>query len=298
MSDKLSAPAFLNGEFVPINQARVSVLDRGFMFGDGVYELIPVYGRQPFRFSQHLARFSRSLAEVRIPNPYPDVDWRAILSKLIDHAEDDDLTVYLQVTRGMAPRDHAFPQAVSPTVFAMANPLRPLPHEVLLKGIAAITTDDIRWRRCDIKSVSLLANVLLRQQALDQGAEEAILIRDGYITEGAASNVFVVKDDVMLTPPKGPDILPGITRDMVLELMAREGLPCRETALSINDLLSAQEVWVTSSSKEIVPVTRLNRRPVGDGTPGSCWAQTHQLLQVYKSKLQRSSRDNAELEED
>jgi D-alanine transaminase len=282
----LSTPAFLNGEFLPVSEARVSALDRGFMFGDGVYELIPVYARRLFRLSQHLARLARSLAEIRIPNPYADVDWRAILSNLINRAEEDDLTVYLQVTRGIAPRDHAFPQAVSPTVFAMATPLRPLPSEVLLKGIAAVTVDDIRWRRCDIKSVSLLANVLLRQQALEQGADEAILIREGYVTEGAASNVFVVKDEVLVTPPKGPDILAGITRDMVLELMAREGLPCRETVISVNDLLSAQEVWVTSSSKEIVAVTRLNRQPVGDGKPGSRWAQTHHLLQAYKSELQ------------
>jgi D-alanine transaminase len=286
MSAKLSAPAFLNGEFLPVSEARVSVLDRGFMFGDGVYELIPVYGRRLFRLSQHLARLSRSLAEIRLPNPYPDVDWRAILSKLIDQAEEDDLTVYLQVTRGIAPRDHAFPQAVSPTAFAMATPLRPLPAEVLLKGIAAVTVDDIRWRRCDIKSVSLLANVLLRQQALEQGADEAILIRAGYVTEGAASNVFVAKDDVMVTPPRGPDILAGITRDLVLELMAREGLPCQESVISANDLFSAQEVWVTSSSKEIVAVTRLNRQPVGEGKPGSRWVETHHLLQAYKSELQ------------
>ena len=279
------ASAYLNGEFMPLEEIRVSALDRGFLFGDGVYELIPGYGRRLFRLPEHLRRLTRSLSAVRIANPYGDTRWKEILYELVARAEWDDLTVYMQVTRGVAPRDHAFPQRVSPTVFAMTNPYEPPDGDVLEHGIAAITLEDIRWHRCDIKAITLLGNILLRQQALDAGAMEAVLIREGYATEGAATNLFIVQDGVIITPPNGPNLLPGITRDLVSELASRHGLPIQERPIPQRDLLKADEIWLTSSSNEVLPVTRLNDKTVGDGLPGPLWLRVHGLFQAYKADL-------------
>jgi len=285
MSYKWLKPAFLNGEFMPVEEARVSVLDRGFLFGDGVYELIPAYEGRLFRLNEHLQRLARSLTEVRIPSPCTDERWRQILRDLIARARGGDLSVYLQITRGVAPRDHGFPRNVEPTVFAMASPLVSADTELLVTGVSAATLEDMRWRRCDIKSVSLLGNVLLRQQALDAGAVEAILIRNGFVTEGAASNLFIVQQGRIKTPPLGTDLLPGITRDTVLELARLNELPCLEKAIPHAELFTADEIWLTSSSKEVLPVTQLNGVRVGKGRPGPVWLRVHQMLQTYKHKL-------------
>jgi D-alanine transaminase len=279
---------YLNGEFLPLDQAKVSVLDRGFIFGDGVYEVIPVYGGQLFRLNQHLQRLDHSLAGIRLDNPLPYDQWNSILEELVERnatEEYGDQSVYLQVTRGVAKRDHAFPKGVAPTVFAMSNPLAPLPASLATEGVAAITLDDIRWRYCNIKAITLLPNILLRQQALDANAAEAILISDGEVTEGAASNLFIVKDNLLITPPKGPRLLPGITRDLILELAETHGIAYREGAIRENELREADEVWLTSSTKEILPVTRLDGKAVSGDKPGPMWARVISLYQDYKRAL-------------
>ncbi len=275
----------LNGKNLPAEEACVPVLDRGFIFGDGVYEVIPVFGGRPFRLSEHLQRLENSLDEVRIPNPHSRAQWAALIQDLIDANGGGDQSLYLQVTRGQAPRDHALPENPAPTVFAMSNPLKPPADEILEQGIKAITLDDIRWTRCHIKATSLLPNILLRQTALDAGAAEAILIRDGYATEGAASNLFVVLDGELTTPPKGPRLLPGITRDVILELAAAHGIPHREADVRREDLAAADEIWVTSSTKEILPVTTLDDAAVGNGKPGPVFKKMYALYQANKAAL-------------
>ncbi len=307
---------YLNGEFLPLDQAKVSVLDRGFIFGDGVYEVIPVYGGQLFRLNQHLQRLDHSLAGIRLDNPLAYDQWNSILEELVERnttevapgilppatlvepfaialpctSEYGDQSVYLQVTRGVAKRDHAFPKGVKPTVFAMSNPLTPLPASLATEGVAAITLDDIRWRYCNIKAITLLPNILLRQQALDANAAEAILISDGEVTEGAASNLFIVKDNLLITPPKGPRLLPGITRDLILELAELHGIAYREGAIRENELREADEVWLTSSTKEILPVTRLDGKTVSGGKPGPMWARVISLYQDYQRALRDVNR--------
>lgn len=286
------SPAYLNGRFLPVQEASVPVMDRGFLFGDGVYELIPVYGGRVFRIDQHLRRLERSLSETGIPNPYPRERWREVAAELVRRAGPADLSVYLQVTRGVASlRDHAFPEAVTPTVFAMATPLSRPRQAWLEAGISAVVLEDIRWRRCDIKGISLLANVLLRERAVELDAVEAILVRDGHVTEGAASNVIVVRDGVLQSPANGPELLAGVTRDLVLELARVDGLPVEERVLPREALATADEIWVTSSSKEILAVTRLDGQGVGTGRPGPLWQRVHALFQTYKSRLARGHAD-------
>ena len=279
---------YLNGEFMPETEARIPVLDRGFIFGDGVYEVIPVYGGKLFRFAEHLQRLQNSLDALKIKNPLAIEAWEQTLTELIKRNAGGDLSLYLQVTRGSAERDHAIPDNPVPTVFAMCNPLKPLPSETVDNGVAAITLDDIRWLRCHIKAISLLPNVLLRQEALDQGAAEAILIRDGQATEGAASNLFAVIDGVITTPPKSPMLLPGITRDLVLELAEKNSLPCQEKDISLEELQKADEIWLTSSTKEILSVTELNGQPVANGKPGPLYQKTLALYQAYKQALRQN----------
>lgn len=276
---------YLNGEFLPADQACVPVLDRGFIFGDGVYEVIPAYGGNLFRLPEHLQRLHNSLAAVRIPNPLDDTAWARMLDTLVAQNGGGDQSVYLQVTRGSAQRDHAMPENPTPTVFAMCNPLHPVSQEIREKGIAAITLDDIRWQRCHIKAISLLPNILLRQEALDQHAAEAILIRDGIATEGAASNLFAVVDGVLTTPPTGPFLLPGITRDLILELAAAHDIPHCEGAITPEQLRNADEIWLTSSTKEILAVTRLDNMPVATGQPGPLYQRMLALYQDYKQSL-------------
>jgi len=276
---------YLNGVFLPIEEATVSVQDRGFIFGDGVYEVIPVYGGRLFRLPQHLARLARSLREIRLDDPLSGEAWRHCLEELVARNGGDDQSVYVQVTRGAAPRDHAFPKDVRPTVYAASSPLKPLPADLAGSGVAAVTLPDNRWQRCDIKAITLLANLLLRQQAIDQGAVEAILVRDGQVNEGAASNLFIVRDGVVVTPPKGPYLLPGITRDLILELAAAHAIPWREAAIPLEQLHGADEVWLTSSTREILPVMQLDRRPVGSGRPGPLWRRMMDLYQDYKRRV-------------
>ena len=278
---------YLNGKFLPIEDAYVPVLDRGFVFGDGVYEVIPVYGGHLFRLAQHLERLAQSLAGVRITAPLSCDQWRDILVGLIKDNGGGDQSLYLQITRGVAPRDHAFPKNTSPTVFAMSTPLSPIPTQMLEQGVVAVTLDDIRWKNCHIKSINLLPNVLLRQEAIDQGALEAILVRDGNITEGAASNIFMVKNGVILTPPKGPQLLPGITHDLILELAAQNGMPYRECNITQAEFVAADELWLSSSTREVLPITLLNGQPVGIGKPGELWRRMFALYQGFKQNIRQ-----------
>ena len=261
------------------------VMDRGFVFGDGVYEVIPAYGGRLFRLSEHLNRLDNSLAGIRLNNPLKHEEWSAVLNRIVEENGSGEQSVYLQITRGHAPRDHAFPDGSQPTVLVSSSPLKPVSPELLTKGVSTISLEDIRWKHCHIKAISLLPNILLRQQAVDAGAQEAILIRDGVITEGAASNVFIVKDSVIKTPPKGPYLLPGITRDLVLELANANGLACEECSFSPDALEQADEIWLSSSTKEVLPVTKLNNNPVGNGQPGPMWTKMQTLYQAYKQDL-------------
>ncbi len=275
---------YLNGDFMPADEAMIPVLDRGFIFGDGVYEVIPVYSGRLFRLEHHLERLENSLAGIRLAPPRSRDEWRAILESLVEKNGDGDQSVYLQVTRGVAKRDHGFPPEAEPTVFAMSNPMAD-PSATLHEGIEAITVEDIRWKLCHIKSIALLPNILLRQQAIDAGAGEAILLRDGEVTEGAAANIFIVKDGVVTTPPKSNLLLPGITRDLVVEICHANAIPCEERAVSEAELRDADEVWISSSTKEVVPVTKLDGKAVATGKPGPLWRQMLTLYQDYKQAV-------------
>ncbi len=237
---------YLNGEFMPLEAARIPVLDRGFIFGDGVYEVIPVYSRHPFRLAEHLKRLQRSLDGIRLPNPLTDAEWDKLIHDIVARNPGDDQSVYLQVTRGVARRAHEFPQNVKPTVFMMASPLVTPPREQVENGVACITTTDFRWLKCDVKSVSLLGNCLLKQMAVDASAAEVVLFRDGFLTEASACNVFVVRDGVLLAPPKNHLILPGITYDVVLELANANRIPLEMREVSEQEGKTAQEIWITS----------------------------------------------------
>jgi D-alanine transaminase len=275
---------FLNGSFLPLEQAKVSPLDRGFLFGDGIYEVIPSYRGVPFLLDAHLERLRRSLSEIRLADPMGEAGWREMLEQLLALNPGGDRGIYLQVTRGAAPRDHAFPAATEATVFAMVNPIQPPRPELAEQGVGAILLPDERWGRCDIKAVTLLANVLARQTAFEQGAIEAILLREGRLTEGAASNVFVVRGGVVRTPPLDRGILPGITRRFVLDLLEGQSRPVFEETVAESDLRTADEIWLTSSTKEILAVTRLDGQPVGSGRPGPVWRETLDLYQRVKNE--------------
>lgn len=273
---------YLNGDYLPLSQAKVSVMDRGFLFGDGVYEMIPVYAAKPFRLAEHLERLERSLAGIRLESPLSFAEWEAIFQRLILGSADQ--SIYLQVTRGVAPRrDHAFPKNIKPTVFALCAPIAPIPAS----GVRAITVPDIRWKWCHIKAITLLANVLQRQQAVDEGCAEAILVRDGFALEGAASNLFVLAGGVLLTPPKNSDILPGITRDLTVEIALENGIPVLERQITVEELGAAEEVWLTSSTREILPVVELDGRMVGEGVPGPLWGRMNALYQARKALLRK-----------
>ncbi len=277
---------YLNGKFMPIEEACIPVLDRGFIFGDGVYEVIPVYSRKPFRLTKHLRRLQHSLDGIRLDNPHSDIEWRDLLEQVIAQNDEDDQSLYLHITRGVAKRDHAFPQ-VPPTVMILSNPLLPPPAELLTSGVAAVTAIDNRWIRCDIKSISLLPNVLLRQLAVDADAAETILIRDGFLTEGSASSIFVVKDQVLLAPPKSHLILPGVTYEVMLELAAANNIAYKIREITEEELHNAEEILLTSSTKEIMAVTRLDDRLVGNGKPGAKFSELHKLYQHYKATSMR-----------
>jgi D-alanine transaminase len=273
---------YLNGEYLALADAKISVMDRGFLFGDGVYEVIPAYAGRLFRLEDHLERLDNSLKSIRLRNPHSHEQWRTLLTVLLK--KDLDQSIYLQITRGAAPkRDHAFPQNVTPTVFAMVSGITP--HSDPDNGLKAISLEDSRWKLCDTKAITLLANVLLRQEAVDNGCAEAILFKDDYLTEGAASNVFAVIDGVLMTPPKSPAILPGITRDIILEIARKNSIPCGEHAISKDDMKKSSEIWITSSTREIIPVVELDGEIIGNGKPGPVWNTLYKLFQEHKQSL-------------
>lgn len=279
---------YLNGRFLPVSEASVSPMDRGFLFGDGAYEVIPVYSRRPFRLDEHVARLANTLAAIRLPDPHSAEQWQAIIRGVIERNDWEDQSVYLQVSRGADDkRNHAFPKVMRPTVFLMSEPLVTPPEAQRQAGVAAVSAADFRWLRCDLKTVALLANCLLRQHAVDQGCMETILFRDGFLTEGAASNIFVVRDGVILTPPKSHLMLPGITYDVVLELAARHGLAHEVREILEDEVRHADELWMTSSTKEVLPITTLDGRPVGDGKPGPVGQQMHAFYQDFKNTVMR-----------
>jgi D-alanine transaminase len=280
---------YLNGEFLPLDQARVSVLDRGFIFGDGVYEVIPVYSRRPFRLPEHLRRLQHSLDSIRLANPLADADWSRLIHDLVARHAGEDQSIYLQVTRGVARRDHAFPKETKQTVFMMSSPLVTPSKEQVENGVTCITGTDYRWLKCDVKSVSLLGNCLLRQSAADAEAAEVVLFRDGYLTEASASNVFVVKNGKLLSPPKNHLILPGITYDVVLELASAAGIPVEMRPIPESEVRSADEIWVTSSTREVLAVVALDERSVGSGKPGPVFAKVYRAFQEFKRKVMRQA---------
>lgn len=274
--DAPTLTAFLNSRFAPLAELQVSVLDRGFLFGDGVYEMIPVYARRPFRLAEHLRRLQRSLTAISLANPHSDAEWTAIVEQLVAAQPFDDQSIYLQVTRGAAyPRNHAFPAETTPTVFAFADPLTPPAREAVERGVTAISIPDIRWGRCDVKAISLLANVLAKQAAVAAGAAETVLFRDGWLTEGAASNLFVVQHGVIATPAPSNRMLTGITYDVVIELAQAHGLPLQVRDVSEVEVRGADELWLTSSSKEILAIVALDGAPIGNGIPGPIYRQMY-----------------------
>ncbi len=276
---------YLNGEYLPLEQAKISVLDRGFLFGDGVYEVIPVYAGRLFRLEQHMARLDRSLEAILMQNPFSHAEWQAILNRLLPTDASADFSVYLQITRGAAQkRDHSFPPKLKATTFAMTCPAAQ-PTDLIAQGASAITLPDIRWHLCHVKAIALLGNVLLRQQAVEVGAAEAILIRGGCAYEGAASNLFTVKDGLLTTPPNSSLLLPGVTRDLVIELAQAHGISLRLADVPESDLAEADEIWLTSSTKEVIPVTRLNDKPIGAGVPGPVWHRIRGLFEDYKEQI-------------
>jgi len=264
---------YLNGSWLPLSDAKVSVLDRGFIFGDGVYEVLPVYGGKPFRFQSHLSRLLRSLTAIRIQAPMPEHQWASLFTELITRGEGEDQFIYLQVTRGVAKRDHAFPSPeVQPTVFAMSSPFQRPVQAVRDSGVAAVSLPDERWLHCDIKSIALLGNVLARQAAVDRGAIEAVMFRDGFLTEGSASNIWMVKDGALHAPLKNHLILEGIRYGLLQELAERLQIPVQIRRIRQQEVAQADELMMTSATKEVLPIVRLDDQPVGHpqhrGQPG------------------------------
>jgi len=283
-------PCYLNGEYTLLPDAKVSVMDRGFIFGDGVYEVVPVYGRCLFRFEQHMARLDRSLAELRIANPHTRSQWRAIAEQLVtdfargtdEDPEKIEQMVYMQVTRGVAMRDHAMLPGLTPTVFVMTNAMK-LPSESLREaGVSCVTSEDFRWEKAHIKSTSLLGAVLARQISVDAGATETIMFRDGWLSEGASSNVWIVKDGVLLGPPRDNLVLEGIRYGLLEEICSTHGLSFELRAVPRQEVLAADEVLLSSATKEVLPVTRIDGQPVGDGRPGPVYAQLYAGYQAAK----------------
>jgi D-alanine transaminase len=281
---------YLDGNYLPVRDARVSVLDRGFIFGDGIYEVVPVYGKRLFRFDEHIGRLGRSLAKVRIANPLSDEQWlercRRLVAALAEKTGAVDQVVYMQVTRGVAPRDHVMPEDVAPTVFMMANPMKPPTVEQRHKGVACITARDFRWERADIKSTSLLGNVLARQMSADRSATETILFRNGFLTEASASNVWVVHEGAVLGAPKSEHVLEGIRYELIKELCEECGIAYNLRPIPEGEVLAADELLLSSATKEILPVTTLDGDPVGHGAlrgkPGPVYARLHEAYQRAK----------------
>ncbi|GBF29273.1 D-alanine aminotransferase [bacterium MnTg03] len=284
---------YLNGNYTAVKKAKISVFDRGFMFGDGVYEVIPVYSGKLFRSEGHLARLQYSLDAIDIPNPLTTLQWIEIFSTLIEHNFPSvDSVIYLQITRGtMEKRDHAWPPDMQPNVLVTCTEQVYAKQDSATAGAKAVTLDDTRWSDCHIKTINLLANALLHQEARNQGANEAILIREGFAIEGSQSNLFIVRDDIVITPPKSRHMLGGITREIVLELCQQNKIICSEKNISEDDLHQANEIWLSSATREILPIVTLNQHAVGNGRPGVVWQQIIQLYHEYKFNLIRSPGD-------
>lgn len=283
---------FLNGEFLPLAEARIPVLDRGFIFGDGVYEVLPVYGRRLFRFDDHMARLERNLGRLRIPNPFTREQWLAHARRLIAAQEGEDQSLYLQVTRGVAPRDHVMPEGLTPTVFMMSTPTRAPTPEQRHQGVACITARDFRWERCDLKVTSLLGNVLARQMSADHGASETILLREAasgisYLTEGSASNVWIVHEGALLGPPKSEHVLEGVRYELLRELCEEVGVAYNLRPIPEADLRAADEILLSSAAREVLPVTRLDGELVGHGAlrgkPGPVYGRLYEAYQRAKA---------------
>lgn len=265
-------------------------MDRGFLFGDGAYELIPVYSRRPFRMDEHLSRLEHTLEGIRLPNPLSLADWRGVVERMVAENPWEDQSIYIQVSRGAdVRRDHPFPKGVPPTVFVMSAPLVTVAPELLKTGVACISAADNRWLRCNLKTTALLANVLLRQEAVDAGCAETLLFRDGFLTEGAASNIFIVKNGLLLAPPKNHLMLPGITYDVVLELAQQHGLAFQVRDILASEVRDADEIWMTSSTKEVLAVTSLDGRPVGTGQPGPLAIAMVGWYQEFKRTVMRGA---------
>jgi len=272
---------YLDGGYLPLAEARVSPLDRGFLFADGVYEVVPVHRGRPFRLREHLKRLDDSLRSLRMANPLDAAGWTAVVRRLATEAGAPELLVYLQVTRGAEyGRNHLIPTDTKPTVFTFASPYPQPSADTLEQGLRAVTLEDIRWDRCDIKSIALLGNILLRQEAADRGADEALLTRDGLLLEGSSSSVFVCVGGTLVTPPNSHRILPGTSRDAVLEL-AEGWLPCRVCDVLARDIGSCEEVWIASAGRGVLPVTTVDGKPVGDGRPGPLWSEMYARLQRH-----------------
>ena len=280
----------LNGQTLPLRDAKVSVLDRGFIFGDGVYEVIPVYGRRLFRFDEHMARLARSLSKLRIPNPHSCDDWLALVRELVAAQPSEDQLVYLEITRGVALRDHVMPVGLAPTVFVMTSAMKPPSAEMRHHGVTCITARDFRWERGDIKSVSLLGNVLARQISADHGAAETVMLRDGWLTEASASNVWVVHEGALLGPPKSDEVLEGIRYDLLKELCDEVGIAYNLRPIAESDVRSADELMLSSATKEVLPITKLDGELVGHGAmrgrPGPVYARLYEAYQ--RAKVEQS----------
>ena len=278
---------YLNGEYGPLRDARVSVLDRGFVFGDGIYEVVPVYGRRLFRFDEHLARLNRSLAKVRIASPFDRAQWLERCRKLIAAQAADDQLLYIQVTRGVAVRDHVMPADLTPTVFMMTNPMKPASAEQRHHGVACVTARDFRWERGDIKSVSLLGNVLARQLSADHNAVETLMFRDGFLTEASSSNVWIVQEGAVLGAPKSEHVLEGIRYELIRELCEEAGIGYNLRPISEAEVLAADEVMLSSATKEVLPVTQIDGESVGHGAlrgkPGPVYARLYEAYQRAKA---------------
>ena len=298
MTSALCLPTvYLNGEFMPVESAKISPLDRGFIFGDGVYEVIPYYAGRGLRALEHLQRLQRSLDELQIDNPYAIAQWESIIASLVAQntgpGGNNNVGVYIQVTRGVAKRDFPPPAGLTQTVFMMANPLATPKPEIYEQGISCISLDDSRWLRCQVKATALLGAVLLKHEGNQAGADEVVLFRDGYLTESSASNIAVVKNGVILCPPMDNLILAGITYELMIELARKNGMPLEIRRVQRREVKKADELWIMSSTKEVVPIVRLDDKPVGHGEtagkPGPLFKQMRKLFDEYKCSLPASS---------
>lgn len=276
---------YLNGELTPVSEAKISVLDRGFIFGDGIYDVVPMYNKKGFRYDQHLARLDRSLHFIGMENPHTASEWKALIEQVVEANQLNDQLIYIQVTRGVAPRKHAFPKEVKPTVLIMANPLVLPPAEKREHGVSCVTMDDRRWLNCQIKSTSLLGNILAAQYAVDHDVLETIQFRDGFLTEGSSSNIWVVKNGQLFAPPKDNLILEGIRYGFFEELAKEVGIAFEARPISKEEVFAADEVWVSSASKEVLPIVEIDGKKIGSGKPGAVYQQIYQAYQRAKAAL-------------